>query len=103
VALCEDHAVDFAVRAAVHDRENTCIDENIEAMKASGVLACAPAEFGGLGVESVHDLAVAASRPGRGRASTGISDNMHIGGVWAAMRWWRRARLSVEHPAPDDL
>jgi hypothetical protein len=86
MALCEDHAFDFAVRAAVHDRENTCVAENTEAMKSSGVLACAPAEFGGLGVESVHDLGVAASRPGRGRASTAIAAHAYIGGVWAVTR-----------------
>jgi alkylation response protein AidB-like acyl-CoA dehydrogenase len=92
VALAEEHAVDFATRADEHDRENTYVAENFEAMKRSGLLgACAPQEHGGLGVNSVHDLTVAISRLARGCPSTAISANMHMAGVMVVTRWWRQA------------
>ena len=92
VALAETHAADFVTRAEQHDRENTFVTENFEAMKESGFLgACAPEEYGGLGLESVHDISVGISRVGRGCASTAIAANMHIGSVWTVTRWRRRA------------
>lgn len=78
VALCEDHAADFAARADQHDREGSFPFENWDEMKASGVLgACVPTEFGGLGVESLHDVMVGTSRLARGDASTTIGAHMH--------------------------
>ena len=58
-------------------------------MKTSGFLAAAaPEQFGGLGVESVHDITVAISRLARGCGSTAIAANMHIGAVWVVTRTW---------------
>ena len=88
--LCEDHAVDFATRAADHDRENTYVSENIAALIESGVAgAVIPEEHGGLGVESLHDLAVAVNRLARGCPSTAISINMHMSGLWNMVKGWR--------------
>jgi len=92
VALAEEHAPDFATRAADHDRENRFVAENFDAMKKSGILAAAaPEKFGGLGVESIHDITVAVSRLARGCASTAIAANMHIGAVWVVARGWSQA------------
>ncbi|MCH8994620.1 MAG: acyl-CoA/acyl-ACP dehydrogenase [Chloroflexi bacterium] len=93
VALAEEHAADFATRADQHDRENSFPFENIEAMQKSGVMAaCVPEEFGGFGVDSVHDMALGIGRLGRGDASTAIAANMHVSGSWVATRVWRAAK-----------
>ena len=48
-------------------------------MRQSGVLAaCVPHEFGGLGVESLHDYVLGINRLGRGDGATAIAANMHI-------------------------
>ena len=93
VALAEEHATDFATRADQHDRENSFPFENIEAMQNSGLMAaCVPEEFGGLGVESVHDLALSIGSLGRGDGSTAIATNMHMFGSWAVHRAWKAAK-----------
>jgi alkylation response protein AidB-like acyl-CoA dehydrogenase len=90
VALAEDHAADFATRAAEHDREGTFPVENFEAMKQSGFLAGpVPEEFGGLGLFSIHDMGVGLSRLARGDASTAIAANMHLTSVWTMHRLLR--------------
>lgn len=92
VALAEEHAADFATRADEHDRENTFVTENFAAMKESGFLAgCVPEDYGGLGVDSVHDLTLAISRLGRACGSTAISVNMHMVSVLLVARMWKRA------------
>lgn len=92
VALAEEHAAEFATRADEHDRENTFVTENFAAMKESGFLAgCVPEQFGGIGVDSVHDLTIAISRLGRGCGSTAISVNMHMVSVLLIARMWKRA------------
>jgi alkylation response protein AidB-like acyl-CoA dehydrogenase len=79
VTLAEKLAAQFAERAAEHDREATYPFEAIEALKESGYfVAPIPEEFGGLGVESVHDLLVASSRLARGEPSVIIGVNMHL-------------------------
>jgi alkylation response protein AidB-like acyl-CoA dehydrogenase len=92
VALAEEHGSDFAERAERHDREGSFVSENFEAMRSSGLLAaCAPQEFGGFGVESLHDVALAIGRLARGCPSTAIAANMHIVAVWVVVRGWRTA------------
>ena len=87
VALAEEHAVDFATRAEQHDREGSFPKENFEAMRESGMLmACLPKEYGGMGVDSLHDLGVGIGRLARGDASTAIALNMHYAGIGGTVR-----------------
>ncbi|MCH7580098.1 MAG: acyl-CoA/acyl-ACP dehydrogenase, partial [Chloroflexi bacterium] len=87
VALAEEHAADFATRAEQHDREGSFPKENFEAMRESGMLmASLPEEYGGMGVNSLHDLGVGIGRLARGDASTAIALNMHLAGVWNTVR-----------------
>jgi alkylation response protein AidB-like acyl-CoA dehydrogenase len=79
VALAETHAADFATRAARHDREGSFPFENLEELKASGyIYAPIPTAYGGLGVDSVHDVLVAASRLAEGDPSLAVGVNMHL-------------------------
>jgi alkylation response protein AidB-like acyl-CoA dehydrogenase len=92
VALAAQHAADFAPSAAQHDQDGSFPFEHIEAMRRSGVLAaCVPQEFGGLGVESLHDYVLGINRLGRGDGSTAIAANMHIFQPWRWTRLWRAA------------
>jgi alkylation response protein AidB-like acyl-CoA dehydrogenase len=95
VALAEDHAADFATRAAEHDRDGSYPHEDVEALRDSGYLAAPiPQELGGMGVESVHDLLVAASRLARGDASVAIGANMHLIPLVNTAHRWRAATLA---------
>lgn len=99
VALAEEHAADFATRAAGHDRDGSFPIENFEAMKKSGFLAApAPEEFGGLGLFSYHDIGVGLSRLARGDASTAIAANMHLSSVWTMHRLLRVIRAGGTGP-----
>jgi alkylation response protein AidB-like acyl-CoA dehydrogenase len=81
VALAEQHAADFATRADLHDRDGSFPFENIEAMQRSGFMAgCVPVEFGGLGVESMHDMILGTGRLGRGDGSTAIAATSPLAG-----------------------
>jgi alkylation response protein AidB-like acyl-CoA dehydrogenase len=83
VELCEKHAIDFAERAGDHDRDGTFPFENYEAMRASGLTAaCVPAELGGLGMTSLHDMTAGVERLARGDASSAIAINMHLVTTW---------------------
>jgi alkylation response protein AidB-like acyl-CoA dehydrogenase len=98
VALAEELAADFATRAVQHDREGSFAHENIDALRRSGYLAApVPAEFGGMGVDCVHDILVASSRLARGDASTTIGVNMHLGNTMRQVRGWRRAAANGDH------
>ena len=77
--LAESLAEELATRAAVHDREATFPHASVDALKRAGYFtAPIPAEHGGLGVTSVHDVVVASSRLARGDASVAIGVNMHL-------------------------
>jgi alkylation response protein AidB-like acyl-CoA dehydrogenase len=87
VELCEKHAADFAQRADEHDRDGTFPFENVDAMRASGLTAASvPAELGGLGLTSLHDMTVGIERLARGDASTAIAINMHVVTIWMMAR-----------------
>jgi L-evernosamine nitrososynthase len=93
VAIAEQFSEEFAARAAEHDREGTYPFEAIDALKAVGYFAApVPAELGGLGVSSAHDLVVAASRLARGDASVAIGVNMHL---VAVLNMERRRQVAV--------
>ena len=57
VAIAEELSQELAARAAEHDRDGTYPFEAIDALKTAGYFAApVPAELGGLGVSSAHDL-----------------------------------------------
>jgi alkylation response protein AidB-like acyl-CoA dehydrogenase len=92
VALAETLADDCATRAAVHDREATYPHASVNALREAGYFAAAvPAVHGGMGVASVHDLIVAASRLARGDASVAIGANMHTAVLRNILRRWEMA------------
>jgi alkylation response protein AidB-like acyl-CoA dehydrogenase len=92
VDICESHASDFGTRAAAHDRDASFPFENIAALQQSGAMAaCVPEELGGMGVESLHDLAVAISRLARGDGVTAIAATMHMTWPFLLAPEWRAA------------
>ena len=87
VALAEKLADEIAPQAAAHDREGTFPFDSFAAVKQSGYLAAPiPEELGGLGVTSVHDVLVAASRLARGDAALTLGVNMHLVFVLSVVR-----------------
>ncbi|HEX2504212.1 MAG TPA: acyl-CoA dehydrogenase family protein [Miltoncostaeaceae bacterium] len=95
VALAESLSSDFAAHAAEHDRDGSYPHEDVEALRESGYLAApVPQELGGMGVESVHDLLVAAARLSRGQPSVAIGANMHWIPLVNMAQLWRAAALS---------
>ncbi len=104
VALAEEHAADFATRAAEHDRDGTFPTENFEAMQQSGFLAApVPEEFGGLGLFSIHDMGIGLSRLARGDGSCAIAANMHLTSVWTMHRLLRMVHAGADGPPPAIL
>ncbi|SFP67301.1 acyl-CoA dehydrogenase family protein [Amycolatopsis rubida] len=96
--LAHRHAAEFEPAAARHDVENSFVAENVEAMRASRFLAgTVPESFGGLGVRSLHDLAVAVSRLARGCPATALSANMHLGAALLLARSADAAGLDPAH------
>ena len=79
VALAEAHAAEFAKRVPEHDRDGSFPYENLAQLKESGYLyAPVPKAYGGMGVESVHDILVASSRLAEGDPSVTLGVNMHL-------------------------
>jgi alkylation response protein AidB-like acyl-CoA dehydrogenase len=93
VALAETLAGDLATRAGVHDREASYPFASIDALRDAGYFgAPVPVRHGGMGVESTHDVVVAASRLARGDASVAIGVNMHMAFV---LNLVRRRRIAL--------
>jgi alkylation response protein AidB-like acyl-CoA dehydrogenase len=93
VAIAEELSEELAARAGEHDRDGTYPFEAIDALKAARYFAApVPAELGGLGVTSGHDLVVASSRLARGDASVAIGVNMHL---VAVLNMARRRQVAV--------
>lgn len=91
-ALVEEHATWFAARVEQNDRLGRFPVENFDEMRDSGLTAATvPEEFGGGGLDSLHDLAVGLSRMGRVDASTAIALNMQLASMWELARHWRSA------------
>jgi alkylation response protein AidB-like acyl-CoA dehydrogenase len=93
LAIAEEISEEISARAAEHDRDGSYPFEAIDALKTAGYfVAPVPAELGGLGVSSAHDLVVASSRLGRGDASVAIGVNMHL---VAVLNMERRRRVAL--------
>src|SRR4051812_47848029 len=92
VQIAETLAQELAVGAAAHDRDGSFPHAGVDALKRAGYFtAPIPVEFGGLGVTSVHDVAVASGRLARGDASVAIGVNMHLVVVLNLVRRWQAA------------
>ncbi len=92
VACAESLAQRLASTAVEHDTTGTFAFENIALLKQAGYFtAPIPEQFGGLGVDSVHDILVASSRLARADASTALGLNMHLLVVMNVARRWRLA------------
>ena len=91
---------ELARRAPEHDREATFPHAGVDALKRAGYFtAPIPAELGGLGVTSVHDVVVASSRLARGDASLAIGVNMHLVIVLNVVRRWQARRADAARRA----
>jgi L-evernosamine nitrososynthase len=92
VRLAESLSDELATRAALHDREASFPHSSIDALRREGYFSAPiPAEYGGLGVTSVHDVVVASSRLARGDASVAIGVNMHLVILMNIVRRWQMA------------
>jgi alkylation response protein AidB-like acyl-CoA dehydrogenase len=92
VSLAEEVGAELASRASTHDREGSYPFEGIERLRqARYFTAPIPEEHGGMGVESVHDVVIAASLLARGDASVAIGVNMHFAALLNVVRRWRIA------------
>lgn len=68
----------FRERAAVHDRENTFFDDDLEDLRATGYLqAFVPEEFGGLGL-TLHEVSRLQQRLAGAAPGTALAVNMHL-------------------------
>lgn len=81
VGLARELAVDFATRAAEHDRENSFPLENVERMKETGYTALlVPERHGGLGAD-LEDFVLCQEALAQGCAPTALAINMHLFGI----------------------
>jgi L-evernosamine nitrososynthase len=97
VALAEALAEEIGARAARHDREASFPFESLAEIKRSGYLAAPiPAELGGFGVTSLHDVVVASTRLAHGDAALTLGVNMHLVFVLNVVRVWQLATASGE-------
>src|SRR5262249_9640771 len=78
VPLAAELGARFAPEAAVHDRENTFVAGNYEALRESGyTLLPIPTELGGLGA-SVRQICAAQAELARHCAATALAIAMHL-------------------------
>ena len=94
-ALADRLANEIGPRAAAHDRDGSFPFDSFASVRASGYLvAPIPAELGGLGVTSLHDVVVASTRLARGDAALTLGVNMHLAYVLNVVRRWQIACAS---------
>jgi alkylation response protein AidB-like acyl-CoA dehydrogenase len=92
VASAESLAGRLSVTAAEHDTRGKYPLENVDSLKeVSYFTAPIPRQFGGLGVDSFHDILIASSRLARGDPSTTLGLNMHLLVVLSMVNRWRTA------------
>ncbi|MGK5627809.1 acyl-CoA dehydrogenase family protein [Streptomyces sp. URMC 123] len=90
--LAEEQAGALAARVAEDDRAARLAPESLREMAASGLLgACVPTALGGLGVDTLHDLAVVVNRLGRADAGTALAVHMQLAREWYFARRWGAA------------
>lgn len=92
IAMAESFIPAFRSRVAGHDAAGTFPIESLRELQESGYLyAPVPVDLGGMGVESVHDVLVAASRLARADAGLTLGVNMHMIMMMTYARQYRSA------------
>lgn len=92
VAMAESFIPTFRSRVPRHDADGTFPVESLRELQQSRYLyAPVPVELGGMGVESVHDVLVAASRLARADAGLTLGVNMHMITMMTYARQYRAA------------
>jgi alkylation response protein AidB-like acyl-CoA dehydrogenase len=87
VSLAEQLGSQLHRSASAHDRDGSFPFLGFRALKDAGYFtAPVPADLGGLGVGSVHDVLVASSRLARADASLTLGVNMHFAYVLGIVR-----------------
>jgi alkylation response protein AidB-like acyl-CoA dehydrogenase len=95
VTLAEALADEIGPLAGAHDHAASFPFDSFATLKASGFFtASVPAELGGLGVSSTHDVLVASSRLARADVSLTLGVNMHLVFVLNVLRRWEMARAA---------
>ena len=90
IALAEALALEIAPLAATHDRDGTYPHASADRLAAAGYYAAPiPADLGGMGADSLHDVVVASSRLARADASLAIGVNMHMAALLNMVRMYR--------------
>ena len=90
VALAEALALEIAPFAAAHDRDGSYPHASADRLAAAGYYAAPiPADLGGMGADSLHDVVVASSRLARADASLAIGVNMHMAALLNMVRMYR--------------
>jgi len=96
VALAEALAPQLAARAGEHDRDGSFPFASVELLAEAGYYAAPiPAELGGLGASSLHDVVVASSRLARGDASVAIGVNMHMAALLNMVRAYENGSVKL--------
>ena len=102
LALADRLAPVLEEHAAAHDRSGAFARPSLVALRDAGyLLAPVPAALGGLGVDSLHDLVVAAVRLARADASVVIGVNMHLLAVLGLRRVWNVAVAAGDQARAD--
>lgn len=87
--LADALAVEFAERAAAHDRDGSFPFENYDRMAQAGYLGLTvPEELGGMGA-SLAELLLAQEHLAAGCASTALAVNMHVSPIGQLASLWR--------------
>ena len=96
VELAAQLGAEFAQRAADHDRDNTFVLENYDALRQSGYTALAvPEELGGKGA-TLRQVIFAQAELARYCASTALAVNMHIYSTLVSAYSWRHGAAAPE-------
>jgi alkylation response protein AidB-like acyl-CoA dehydrogenase len=98
IAQAEALAIQLAESAGENDREGDFPFASLEALRTTRFLyAPIPEPYGGLGIESVHDVLVAASRLAQGDPALMLGVNMHLVVMLSLARQWQMARNRGDH------
>jgi alkylation response protein AidB-like acyl-CoA dehydrogenase len=96
VPLAAELGEQFAPRAAEHDRKNTFVTDNFQALRAAGYTRLAvPEELGGLGA-SMRQICYAQEELARYCGATALAVNMHLYVTLTNVYRWRHGAAAAE-------